>query len=53
MSRNAYTPCDSPGCTRSPVNGDVLFRVNPKGELGVFMCEQHAFAVRVPDPEET
>jgi hypothetical protein len=41
MGRTAHTPCDEPGCGRSPVNGDVLYRVNPKGEKGIFMCEEH------------
>lgn len=45
MSRNAYAPCDEVGCDRSPANGDVLYRVNPKGEIGVFMCQQHRDAV--------
>jgi hypothetical protein len=31
MGRTAHTPCDEPGCDRSPANGDVLYRVNPKG----------------------
>jgi hypothetical protein len=40
--RTAYTPCDWPGCDRSPVDGWALFRVNPKGQTGVFMCSEHA-----------
>lgn len=52
MSRNAYTTCDEPGCDRSPANGDALFRVNPKGEPGVFMCKEHEAATwpRRPTP---
>lgn len=42
MSRNAYTSCDyEGGCNRSPANGDALYRVNPKGETGIFMCAEH------------
>lgn len=44
MSRNAYTPCDEKGCTLTPMDGP-MFRVNPKGEIGVFMCRAHAEAV--------
>lgn len=39
--RNAYTPCDEPRCDRSPAKGDVLYMVNPKGEIGIFMCAEH------------
>lgn len=48
MARTAYTPCDWPDCDRSPVDGWALFRVNPKGETGIFMCSEHAGA----SPEE-
>ena len=48
MSRTAYTPCDWPECDRSPANGHMLFRVNPKGQKGVFMCQEHAG----PDADE-
>lgn len=41
MGRTAHTTCDEPGCDRSPANGDVLYRVNPKGEKGIFMCKEH------------
>lgn len=41
MTRNGYTTCDEPGCDRSPANGDALYRVNPKGEKGIFMCKEH------------
>lgn len=44
MARTAYTVCDEDGCDRSPANGDALFRVNPKGEKGIFMCREHADA---------
>jgi hypothetical protein len=44
MSRNAFTTCDEPGCPKSPANGDVLYRVNPKGEKGIFMCKDHEAA---------
>lgn len=44
MARNAHTPCDEPGCARSPARGDALFRVNPKGEAGIFMCKEHEAA---------
>lgn len=47
MARNGYTPCDFEECKRSPVNGDALFRVNPKGEPGVFMCYEHAEEFRL------
>lgn len=39
---NAYTLCAQDYCVRSPADGDVLYRVNPKGEPGVFMCREHA-----------
>lgn len=42
MGRTARTPCDYEDCDRSPINGDPLFRVNPKGEIGIFMCREHA-----------
>ena len=45
MGRNAYDPRDEDGCDRSPANGHPLFRVNPKGEAGVFMCSEHHDAV--------
>jgi hypothetical protein len=38
---NAYTPCAQDGCDRSPATGHPLFRVNPKGEAGIFMCADH------------
>lgn len=44
MGRTEQTPCDEPGCDRSCANGDVLYRVNPKGEPGIFMCKQHEAA---------
>jgi hypothetical protein len=40
--RNAHTPCAWPGCTRTPAEGHVLVRVNPKGEPGIFMCRDDA-----------
>ncbi len=46
--RNGYTPCDWPGCDRSIVTGWALFRVNPTGQTGIFMCSEHAGA----SPEE-
>jgi hypothetical protein len=48
MGRTAYTTCDEPGCERAPANGDVLYRVNPKGEKGIFMCDKHAAATWQP-----
>ena len=45
MGRTAHTTCDWPddgGCDRSPATGHALFRTNPKGEPGVFMCAEHA-----------
>lgn len=36
--------CAWPGCTRSAESGDVLVRVNPKGEPGIFMCRDDARA---------
>lgn len=44
MGRTAHTPCDEAGCDRSPANGDVLHRANPKGEPGIFMCSEHEAA---------
>lgn len=54
MSRTAHTPCDyisddGRQCDRSPVNGDVLYRMNPKGEAGIFMCEEHAAQIERED----
>ena len=46
--RTGYTPCDWPGCEHSIVNGWALFRVNPTGQRGIFMCSEHAGA----SPEE-
>lgn len=44
--RTAYTPCDFQGCTRSPARDKIpLFRVNPTGETGIFMCAAHAAEV--------
>ena len=45
VARNGLTPCAVDGCDRSPATGDALHRVNPKGELGIFMCTTHARAV--------
>ena len=42
---NAYTTCAEDSCDRSPATGWPLFRVNPKGERGVFMCKEHAAEV--------
>lgn len=41
MGRTACTTCEEPGCDRSPANGDVLYRANPKGEKGIFLCKEH------------
>ena len=38
VPRNRDTPCAVDGC---PVTSPLL-RVNPKGELGIFMCPEHA-----------
>lgn len=35
--------CDEFGCDRTVQDG-VLWRVNPKGEPGIFMCGEHAKA---------
>lgn len=38
IPRHRDTPCAVDGCTvTSP-----LYRVNPKGEAGIFMCAEHA-----------
>lgn len=42
MGRTAYTPCDYPECNRTPADGWALFRVNPKGQTGIFMCSEHS-----------
>lgn len=42
VPRTAYTPCEWPECDRSPVGGWALFRVNPTGQKGIFMCSEHA-----------
>lgn len=42
MARRFDTPCAFEGCDRSNANGHALFRINPKGEPGIFMCKQHA-----------
>jgi len=33
--------CQAEGCTRTVLDGPV-YRVNPKGEKGIFMCPEHA-----------
>lgn len=37
-NRGPDTPCDWPGCTRSNTGGHVLWRVNTKGQSGIWMC---------------
>lgn len=37
--------CQTSDCTKT-VNDGPLWRVNPKGEPGVFMCGEHAEEVR-------
>lgn len=32
--------CDEDGCTKTVQDGP-LFRVNPKGQPGIFMCREH------------
>lgn len=32
--------CQRDGCPRTVADGP-LWRVNPKGERGIFMCEEH------------
>jgi hypothetical protein len=44
--QNAYTPCNAEGCGRSPANGDVLYRVAPKGQIGPWACAEHVEAER-------
>lgn len=39
---NAITPCAFDGCVRTVHEGFAFFRVNPKGEKGIFMCLDHA-----------
>lgn len=51
IPRTAYTPCAWDGCERSPANKDPLFRVNPTGETGIFMCAEHKTAVDAPPRE--
>jgi hypothetical protein len=34
------TPCAESGCEITPQDAP-LFRVNPKGESGIFMCREH------------
>lgn len=57
MGRTARTTCDWPddgGCGRSPANGDVLYRTNPKREIpGIFMCEEHAARERAAEARFT
>ncbi len=36
--------CDEYGCART-VDDGPLYRVNPKGEPGIFMCKDHTIAV--------
>jgi hypothetical protein len=45
--RNGYTPCAVDGCECSVARGDGLYRVNPTGEAGIFMCEDHAQTERI------
>lgn len=48
---SAFTCCFS-GCLRSVEAGYSLFRVNPKGEKGVWACRQHRWVSdQSPDPE--
>lgn len=48
IKRNGYTPCAVDGCDQgSPGHPAALFRVNPKGQEGVFMCEDHAETERM------
>jgi hypothetical protein len=29
-------------CGRSPAEGATVFRINPKGEKGIWVCDSHA-----------
>lgn len=40
-SRTAETPCAWPSCEKTVHDGPLL-RVNPKGEVGIWMCRPHA-----------
>jgi uncharacterized Zn finger protein (UPF0148 family) len=48
---DAYTPCAYGDCERCPADGTPLFRVNPKGERGIFMCAEHKQIVDAPPRE--
>lgn len=41
LGKQGGRDCDAEGCTRTVGDG-VLHRVNPKGQSGIFMCEEHA-----------
>jgi hypothetical protein len=36
--------CQQEGCDKTVSDGPLI-RVNPKGERGVFMCQEHAIGV--------
>lgn len=38
IPRTSETPCAVDDCAAT----DALYRVNPKGEPGIFMCAEHA-----------
>lgn len=42
---NAFTTCAEDGCARCAADGHVMWRVNTKGQKGIFMCGEHAEAV--------
>jgi hypothetical protein len=44
--------CFHPTCSRGPVRGDTLYRINAKGKPGVWACEEHLANTDAPrDPE--
>lgn len=44
--------CCFDGCMRGMATGDSLFRVNPKGEKGVWACREHRWVSdAAPDQE--
>lgn len=38
IPRTRFTPCAVDGCTVTT----LLYRVNPRGEAGIYMCPTHA-----------
>ncbi len=38
----AYSTCAFPGCDHRPIDGWAMYRVNPKGQPGIWMCKEHS-----------